>query len=130
VAEASFVALQKRNTGVLQRLDLRRETSCWRSFCAGRGRSRDDRAFDEAFHTAYGTEASADFDQAQEGIVAASGADPKVADAPIVIFGLHELQRTDTKPHAHVVVQIRPAGGEDLALKQRGCMRANARTSR
>jgi hypothetical protein len=75
---------------------------------------------------ALGLEASADIERSGEGIVTLSQVDTKIADAPIVIFEIHKLKRTDTDLRAHWVVQVQSVSGRQQALKRHGCVSAGS----
>jgi hypothetical protein len=63
-----------------------------------------------------GMEASADISRSGQGIVTLSQVDTKVPDAPIIIFEIHKLKRTDTDLRAHWVVQLQSVGGKDQGM--------------
>ena len=71
-----------------------------------------------------GMEASADIGRSGQGVVTLSQADPKVPDAPIIIFEIHKLKRTDTDLRAHWVAQLQSVGGTDQGLTKHGCVSA------
>lgn len=73
-----------------------------------------------------GIEASADFERSDEGIVSLSQVDIRIADAPIIIFEIHKLKRTDTDLRAHWVVQIQSVSGPEQNLTRHGCVSAGA----
>lgn len=73
-----------------------------------------------------GLEASADFEKSEQGIVTLSSIDPKTPNAPIVIFELHKLKRTDTELRAHWVVQLQTVGGRRQKLTRHGCVSAGS----
>ncbi len=73
-----------------------------------------------------GLQASCDLDRRDEGIVSISQLDPRRPNAPIVIFEIHKLARSDRSEQAHWVVQIMSIGGADQVLRQHGCVSANA----
>ncbi len=69
-----------------------------------------------------GLEATFNLDRLDEGIVTISQIDTKIADAPLVMFEIHKLERPDVSGRAHWVVQIRSIDGKTQALKQNGCI--------
>lgn len=71
-----------------------------------------------------GMEASADIGRSGQGVVTLSQVDTKVPDAPIIIFEIHKLKRTDTDLRAHWVVQLQSVGGKDQGMKKHGCISA------
>lgn len=73
-----------------------------------------------------GLEASCDIDKSGEGIVTLSQVDVRIADAPIVIFEIHKLKRTDTDLRAHWVVQLQSVSGRKQALTRHGCVAAGS----
>lgn len=73
-----------------------------------------------------GMAASADFDRSGEGLVTLSRVDGRIADAPIVIFEIHKLKRTDSDLRAHWVVQIQSVSGAEQILTRHGCVSAGA----
>lgn len=73
-----------------------------------------------------GLEASADIDKSGQGIAALSYIDPKTPNAPIVIFELHKLKRTDTQLRAHWVVQLQTVSGRRQQLTRHGCVSASS----
>ncbi len=72
-----------------------------------------------------GLEASFDIGRLADGIVSISQVDPHVRDAPIVVFEIHKLARSDSPARAHWVVQIQSIDGSTQALVQHGCVSAN-----
>lgn len=77
-------------------------------------------------YRALGLEASRDIDRCGQGVVTLSQVDVKVPDAPIVIFEIHKLKRTDTDLRAHWVVQIQSVSGKKQELKRHGCVSAGS----
>jgi hypothetical protein len=75
---------------------------------------------------ALGLEASADIERSGEGMVALSLVDGKIPDAPIVIFEIHKLKRTDTDLRAHWVVQLQSVSGRQQTLQRHGCVSAGS----
>lgn len=73
-----------------------------------------------------GLEASSDIDRSGQGLVTLSQVDVKVPDAPIIIFEIHKLKRTDTDLRAHWVVQIQSVSGKKQALTLHGCVSAGS----
>ena len=73
-----------------------------------------------------GLEASCDIDRSGQGIVTLSQVDIKVPDAPIIIFEIHKLKRTDTDLRAHWVVQIQSVSGSMQTLVRHGCVSAGS----
>ena len=73
-----------------------------------------------------GLEASCDLEKSGAGIVALSYVDTKVAGAPIVIFEIHKLKRTDTDLRAHWVVQLQSVGGKRQTMTRHGCVSAGS----
>lgn len=73
-----------------------------------------------------GLEASADIDRSGQGVVTLSQVDVKVPDAPIIIFEVHKLRRTDTDLRAHWVVQIQSVSGKKQTLIKHGCVSAGS----
>lgn len=72
-----------------------------------------------------GLEANFNLDRLDEGIVTISQIDARVADAPLVMFEIHKLERPDTSGRPHWVVQTRSIDGESQALVQNGCVAAS-----
>jgi hypothetical protein len=73
-----------------------------------------------------GREASCEIDKSGEGLVTLSQVDVSVPDAPIIIFEIHKLKRTDTDLRAHWVVQIQSVSGEKQVLTRHGCVSAGS----
>jgi hypothetical protein len=73
-----------------------------------------------------GLEASADLEKSGQGIVVLSYVDPKIPDAPLVMFEIHKLKRTDTRLRVHWVTQIRSIDGRTQALTSHGCVAAGS----
>jgi hypothetical protein len=73
-----------------------------------------------------GLEASSDIGRSEQGIVALSQIDPRVPNAPIVIFEIHKLKRSDSELRSHWVVQIQSIDGKTQALRQHGCVSAGS----
>ncbi|MGE3990108.1 hypothetical protein [Pseudorhodoplanes sp.] len=92
-------------------------------------RSEGEQGHDERTLKRYktlGHEGSADHEKSGQGIVAVSYLDPRVASAPIVIFEIHKLRRTDTDLRAHWVVQVQSVGGKRQTLTRHGCVAAGS----
>jgi hypothetical protein len=73
-----------------------------------------------------GMEASADISRSEQGVVTLSQVDTKVPDAPIIIFEIHKLKRTDTALRSHFVVQLQSVGGSDQGMTKHGCVSASS----
>lgn len=73
-----------------------------------------------------GLESSADLGKSDLGMVVFTFLDPKTPNAPIVIFEIHKLRRTDSELRAHWVVQLQSVTGKRQRLKQHGCVSAGS----
>lgn len=73
-----------------------------------------------------GLEGRCDIDKSGEGIVTLSQIDGRIPDAPIIIFEIHKLKRTDTGLRAHWVVQLQSVSGRKQALTRHGCVSAGS----
>jgi hypothetical protein len=73
-----------------------------------------------------GLEASCDIDRSGQGIVTLSLVDIKLPDAPIIIYEIHKLKRTDTELRNHWVVQIQSVSGKQQVLRRHGCVSAGS----
>lgn len=73
-----------------------------------------------------GMEASADIERSGQGIVTLSQVNGNVPDAPIVIFEMHKLKRSDSDLRAHWVVQLQSVSGTKQALVRHGCVSAGS----
>jgi len=76
-------------------------------------------------YRALGLEASFNLDRLDEGIVTISQIDTRVADATLVMFEIHKLERPDGSSRPHWVVQIRSIDGKTQTLVQNGCVAAS-----
>ncbi len=77
-------------------------------------------------YLALGLEGSYDLERSGQGIVTLSHVDVKVPNAPIVIFEIHKLKRTDSDLRAHWVVQLQSVSGVKQALTRHGCVAAGS----
>ena len=77
-------------------------------------------------YASLGLEATCDIDKSGEGIVTLSQIDVRSPDAPIVIFEIHKLKRTDSDLRAHWVIQLQSVSGRKQALKSHGCVAAGS----
>jgi hypothetical protein len=77
-------------------------------------------------YTSLGAEGSCDIDKSGAGIVTLSQVDGRIPDAPIVIFEIHKLKRTDTELRAHWVVQLQSVSGRNQELIRHGCVSAGS----
>ncbi len=77
-------------------------------------------------YASLGIEASCDIDKSGEGIVTLSQVDVRIADAPIVIFEIHKLKRTDSDLRAHWVVQLQSVSGRKQTQTRHGCVAAGS----
>jgi hypothetical protein len=73
-----------------------------------------------------GLEGSCDISRSGHGVVTLSHVDTKVANAPIVIFEVHKLQRTDSDLRSHWVVQLQSVSGKNQELIRHGCVSAGS----
>ena len=77
-------------------------------------------------YTSLGLEGSCDIEKSGDGIVTLSQVDVRIPDAPIVIFEIHKMKRTDTDLRAHWVVQLQSVSGRKQELTRHGCVSAGS----
>lgn len=69
-----------------------------------------------------GLEANFNLDRYEDGIVTISQIDTAVADAPLIMFDIHKLERPETAGRPHWVVQTRSIDGKTQVLRDHGCV--------
>jgi hypothetical protein len=77
-------------------------------------------------YASLGLEGRCDIDKSGEGIVTLSQVDGRIPEAPIIIFEIHKLKRTDTGLRAHWVVQLQSVSGRKQTLTRHGCVSAGS----
>ncbi len=75
-------------------------------------------------YRAVGLEANFNLDRCSEGVVTISQLDPRVTDAPLIIFDIHKLERSGSAGRAHWLVQTRSIDARTQVLKEHGCVAA------
>lgn len=73
-----------------------------------------------------GLEANFDGERSREGVVTLSQIDPRVMDAPIIMFEIHKFARSDHPERLHWVVQLQSIGGNENMQQLHGCISAGS----